>query len=204
MSLSPEHRNTQTDRDTKPIIHRSYQGDTRQYRFNVYSCKAHIIDSRRARVAAFIGRQKERARQHAAATHGRQGQSRVYSSTISLSQPSYKIDRNCVWHQWRVGRVHVLAVLKMVRADLVRVVQLLCSFRAKITWPSVYDPFRGPVKGRCWSKNFFAHFSIHSFHFTFIMISIKNMEKKKWFFSRASFPWKWRPSLILGHSPRYI
>ena len=55
----------------------------------------------------------------------------------------------------------------MVRADLVRVVQLLCSFRAKITWPSVYDPFLGPVKGRCWSKNCFAHFSIHSFHFTF-------------------------------------
>ena len=72
-----------------------------------------------------------------------------------------------------MGRVHVLAFLKMVRADLVRVVQLLCSFRAKITWPSVYDPFLGPVKGRCWSKNCFAHFSIHSFHFTFIMISIK-------------------------------
>ena len=35
-----------------------------------------------------------------------------------------------------MGRVHVLAVLKIVRADLVRVVQLLCSFRAKITWPS--------------------------------------------------------------------
>ena len=68
---------------------------------------------------------------------------------------------------------------KMVRADLVRVAQLLCSFRAKITWPSVYDPFLGPVKGRCWSKNCFAHFSIHSFHFTFIMISIKNMERKK-------------------------
>ena len=65
----------------------------------VVTCKAHIIDSRRARVAAFIGRQKERARQHAAATHGRQGQSRVYSSTMLLYQPSYKIDRNCVWHQ---------------------------------------------------------------------------------------------------------
>ena len=62
-------------------------------------CKAHTIDSRRARVAAFIGRRKERAQQHAAATHGRQGQSRVYSSTILLSQPSYRIDRNCVWHQ---------------------------------------------------------------------------------------------------------
>ena len=100
VSLSPEHRNTQRDRDTKQIHHRSYQGDTRQYRFNVYSCKAHIIiDSRRACVAAFIGRQKERARQHAASKHGRQGQSRVYSSTILLSQPSYKIDRNCVWHQ---------------------------------------------------------------------------------------------------------
>ena len=45
-----------------------------------------------------------------------------------------------------MGRVHVLAVLKMVRTDLVRVVQLFCSFRAKITWPSVYDPFLGPVK----------------------------------------------------------
>ena len=151
MSLSPEHRNTQTDRDTMPIIHRSYQGDTRQYRLNVYSCKAHIIDSRRARVAAFIGRQKERARQHAAATHGRQGQSRVYSSTISLSQPSYKIDRNCVWHQRRVGRVHVLAVLKMVRADLVRVVQLLCSFRAKITRGQDYKRFSS--MSRCSTHN---------------------------------------------------
>ncbi len=146
VSLSPEHGNTQTDRDTKPIIHRSHQGDTRQQRFNVYSCKTHILDSRRARVAAFIGRQKERAGQHATSTHGRQGQSRVCSSTILLSQPSYKIDRNCVWHQGRVGRVHVLAVLKMVRADLGRVVQVLCRFRAKITWPSVYDPFLGPVK----------------------------------------------------------
>ena len=33
-----------------------------------------------------------------------------------------------------------------VRADSVRVVQLLCSFRPKITSPSVYDPFIGPVK----------------------------------------------------------
>ena len=146
VSLSPEHRNTKTDRGTKPTIHRSYQGDTRQYRFNVYSCKAHIIDSRRARVAASTGRQKERPRQHAASTHGRQGQSRVSSSTILLSQPSYKIDRNCMGHQCRMGRVHVLAVLKMVRADLVRVVQLICRFRAKITWPSVYDPCLGPVK----------------------------------------------------------
>ena len=31
-------------------------------------------------------------------------------------------------------------------SEHVRVVQLLCSFRAKITWPSVYDPFLGPVK----------------------------------------------------------
>ena len=44
------------------------------------------------------------------------------------------------------GPGHVLAVLKMVRADLLRVVQLLCSFQANITWPSVYDPFIGPVK----------------------------------------------------------
>ena len=62
-------------------------------------------------------------------------------------------------------------------------------FRAKITWPSVYDPFLGPVKikGRCWSKNCFAHFSIHSFHFTFIMIRIKNMEKKKDYFPALRF-----------------
>ena len=60
------------------------------------------------------------------------------------------------------------------------------------------------LRGGAGRKNCFAHFSIHSFHFTFIMISIKNMEKKKLFFSRASFPLKWRPSLILGHSPRYI
>ena len=78
-----------------------------------------------------------------------------------------------------MGRVHVLAVLKMVRADLVRVVQLHCSFRAKITWPSVYDSFLGPVKGRCWSKNCFAHFSIHSFHFTFIMIQGITFEKAR-------------------------
>ena len=30
VSLPPEHRNTQRDRDTQQIIHRSYQGDTRQ------------------------------------------------------------------------------------------------------------------------------------------------------------------------------
>ena len=42
------------------------------------------LDSRRAI------HQKERARQHA--RHGHQEQSRVYSSTILLSQPSYKID----------------------------------------------------------------------------------------------------------------
>ena len=41
---------------------------------------------------------------------------------------------------------HKPIILKMVWADLVRVVQLLCSFRAKITWPSVYVPFLGPVK----------------------------------------------------------
>ena len=51
----------------------------------------------------------------------------------------------------------------------------------------VCDPFLGPVKGRCWSKNCFAHFSIHSFHFTFIMISIKNMEKKNYFFPALRF-----------------
>ena len=32
----------------------------------------------------------------------------------------------------------------------------------------------------------------------------KKYGEKKKIFSRASFPWKWRPSLILGHSPRYI
>ena len=34
------------------------------------------------------------------------------------------------------------------------------------------------LRGGAGRKNCFAHFSIHSFHFTFIMISIKNMEKK--------------------------
>ena len=61
------------------------------------------------------------------------------------------------------------------------------------------------VKGRCWSKNYFAHLSTHSFHCTFIMISMKKYGQKiKEFFPRALFPWKWQPSLILGHSPRYI
>ena len=65
VSFKREHRNTQTYRDTKPIIHRSYQGHSRQTLkvsvivglicingsylfkkiFNVYSCKAHDIDS---------------------------------------------------------------------------------------------------------------------------------------------------------------
>ncbi len=40
----------------------------------VVTCKAHVIDNRRVR------HQKESARRHAAATHDRQGQSRVYSS----------------------------------------------------------------------------------------------------------------------------
>ena len=30
-----------------------------------------------------------------------------------------------------------------------------------------------PLKGRCWSRNSFAHFSTNSFHCTFIMISMK-------------------------------
>ena len=38
----------------------SRQRETRRTGIASYSCKAHIIDSRRARVAAFIGRQKER------------------------------------------------------------------------------------------------------------------------------------------------
>ena len=33
-------------------------------------------------------------------------------------------------------------------------------------------------EGRCWSKNCFAHFSTHSFHCTFIMISVKKYGKK--------------------------
>ena len=36
--------------------------------------------------------------------------------------------------------------------------------------------------GGCWSKNYFAHFSTQPFHCTFIMISMKNMEKKIQFF----------------------
>ena len=36
----------------------------------------HVIGSRRARVASFIGHQEERARRRAADTHGRQGKSR--------------------------------------------------------------------------------------------------------------------------------
>ena len=45
-------------------------------------------------------------------------------------------------------RVHVQAVFKMPRADSVVGVgvQLLCSFRAKISSPGVDDPFLGPVK----------------------------------------------------------
>ena len=35
------------------------------------------------------------------------------------------------------------------------------------------------LRGGAGRKNCFAHSSIHSFHFTFIMISIKNMEKKQ-------------------------
>ena len=58
------------------------------------------------------------------------------------------------------------------------------QFSSQDTWPSVYDPSIGPVKGRCWSKNCFAHFSIHSFHFTFIMITIKIWRKKRFFFPR--------------------
>ena len=42
-------------------------------------------------------------------------------------------------------------------------------------------------KGRCWSKNGFAHFSTHSFHCTFIMISMNKSGEN--FFSRAWFPW---------------
>ena len=65
-----------------------------------------------------------------------------------------------------MGRVHVLAVLKMVRADLVRVVQLHCSFRAKITWPSVYDPFIDLLRGGAGRKTVLlifqsTHFILH-------------------------------------------
>ena len=45
---------------------------------------------------------------------------------------------------------------------------------------AVFEP-RSPglvLGARCWSKNCFAHFSIHSFHFTFIMISIKKYGEK--------------------------
>ena len=48
-----------------------------------------------------------------------------------------------------MGWVHVLAVLEMIRADSVDVVQLLCCFRAaKISSPGVYNPFLGPVKNK--------------------------------------------------------
>ena len=33
--------------------------------------------------------------------------------------------------------------------------------------------------GRCWSRNCFPHFSTHSFHCTFIMISMKKYGEKK-------------------------
>ena len=58
------------------------------------------------------------------------------------------------------------------------------------------------LKGGCWSKNYFAHFSTQPFHCTFIMISMKKYGKKKKKF-RGWFPWKWWPYSILGHSPRY-
>ena len=62
------------------------------------------------------------------------------------------------------------------------------------------------LRGGAGRQNCFAHFSTRSFHCTFIMISMKKYGERKQnnFFSRASFPWKWWPSLILGHSPRYI
>ena len=47
-----------------------------------------------------------------------------------------------------MGRVHVLAVLKMVRTNPVVGVQLLSCFRAKISSPGVDDPFLGPVKNK--------------------------------------------------------
>ena len=50
-----------------------------------YSCKAHVIGSRRARVAALIGRQEERARRHAADTHGRQGKSRYHANELKFT-----------------------------------------------------------------------------------------------------------------------
>ena len=43
-----------------------------------------------------------------------------------------------------MSRVHVLAVLKMVRANPVVGVR----FRAKISSPGVDDPFLGPVKNK--------------------------------------------------------
>ena len=36
----------------------------------------------------------------------------------------------------------------------------------------------------CWSKNYFAHFSTQTFHYTFIMISIKKYGEKKKKFPR--------------------
>ena len=59
--------------------------------------------------------------------------------------------------------------------------------------------------GGCQSENCFAHFSTHSFHCIFIMISVNNYgEKNKIIFPGDSFTWEWWPSWFLGHSPRYI
>ena len=35
------------------------------------------------------------------------------------------------------------------------------------------------LRGGCWSKNYFAHFSTQPFHCTFIMISMKKYGEKK-------------------------
>ena len=49
----------------------------------------------------------------------------------------------------RVGRVHVMAVLKMLTADWVACVEVLeIRFRANLSPCSVYDQFLGPVKAR--------------------------------------------------------
>ena len=107
----------------------------------------------------------------------------IYCLSLHIKSIEIACGISDVW----AGSMYWLSSKWSEQNDLVRVVQLRCSFRAKITWPSVYDPFLGPVKGRCWSKNCFANFSIHSFHFTFIMISIKNMEKKNYFFLALRF-----------------
>ena len=57
----------------------------------------HVIVSRRARIAVFVGRQEERARRHAADTHDRQGKSRYqYANELKFTNMClFYISNNC-------------------------------------------------------------------------------------------------------------